>query len=170
MMNRAFAELSIDANYTAMSVRREDLERAFAELKEKRIAGLNVTMPFKTAITSLLDGLDDRSARVGAVNVVKKSDSEYLGFNTDVDGVIKPLRKAIPREKVDRAVLIGTGGAARAFLEGLHQFKCSQILLLVRSLNRGKAFLEEQKKKYPNMSIELHQIAEVGFSSSMTGA
>ncbi|MBI3116651.1 MAG: shikimate dehydrogenase, partial [Thaumarchaeota archaeon] len=58
MMNAAFSELSIDALYVAISLDDDALEDRFTELKGNRLKGLNVTIPFKSAIIPLLDGLD----------------------------------------------------------------------------------------------------------------
>jgi shikimate dehydrogenase len=89
---------------------------------EKSIVGLNVTIPYKTAILPFLDALDTDAAAIGAVNCIKISwkngeEHPYLtGYNTDVFGfeksVLNLLGGTVPEDL--NALILGTGGAAKA--------------------------------------------------------
>jgi shikimate dehydrogenase len=75
--------------------------------------GVNVTIPYKEAIIPFLDKLSIEAAEIGAVNTVEFKGDETIGHNTDVFGfsqLIKPFFK--PHH--ERAMIIGTGGAAKA--------------------------------------------------------
>src|SRR5512133_3835183 len=51
--------------------------------------GLNVTIPYKTAVIKYLDFIDEQARSVGAVNVLKlkriDGKIEVKGFNSDID-------------------------------------------------------------------------------------
>ncbi len=84
----------------------------------KNLKGFNVTIPYKELIIPYLDELDLVSSEVGAVNTVKvlrNNEGGVLlrGYNTDVYGfhqLIKPFFKS----RHERALILGTGGAAKA--------------------------------------------------------
>ncbi len=161
MMNAAFSELSIDAQYIAMSLDEGALEDRFTELKGGRLSGMNVTIPFKSAIIPLLDGLDALSARIGAVNTVKKEGKRFIGHNTDVEGIVRPLERFFEGE-IGAVVVIGSGGAARAFFEAMSRFRCKRVSILVRDKSRASRFASEMRSKFCGMEVELHSFSESG--------
>ncbi len=80
------------------------------------LRGLNVTIPYKEAVIPFLDRLDEEAAAVGAVNTIRIDASGLTGFNTDVYGFEQSLRAFLDDQQatVDRALILGTGGAAKA--------------------------------------------------------
>ncbi len=82
------------------------------------LQGLNVTIPYKQQVIPYLDSLDEGAAAVGAVNTIKLSGGRLRGYNTDVYGFERSLRRFLHeqdvREEPLKALLLGTGGAARA--------------------------------------------------------
>lgn len=160
-MNAAFAELSIDAQYVAMSLDEGVLEDRFTELKRGRLSGMNVTIPFKSSIIPHLDGLDALSARIGAVNTVKKEGKRFIGHNTDVEGIVRPLERFFDGE-IGTVVVIGSGGAARAFFEAMSRFRCKRVSILVRDKSRASRFASEMRSKFGGIEVELHSFSESG--------
>lgn len=75
------------------------------------LSGFNVTVPHKTGIIPLLDGLDEKAALFGSVNTVKTG-KRNIGFNTDCIGFLRALENAdIPL--CGKVLLCGNGGVAR---------------------------------------------------------
>jgi shikimate dehydrogenase len=149
MMNAAFEELKIDATYGAVSLTREEFGTRFPQLKEE-YGGMSVTIPYKSDVIPLVDGLDEVSSRIGAVNVIKRAGSKHLGFNTDAGGIVTPLRergKGSPRS----ALLVGAGGAARAFCEAMNEMRCGSITVVVRDPSRGQNFISEMGRVFPGV-------------------
>lgn len=149
MMNAAFRAEGMDAAYSSVSVSRQEFGRKFIELREKT-AGLNLTIPYKSEVIPMLDGLDEVSARIHAVNVVKRDGRRYLGCNTDVGGIVGPLRER-RRESVRSALLVGAGGAARAFCEAMNQVGCSTVTVASRDPSRAEAFVGEMSGIFPRI-------------------
>lgn len=92
----------------------KDLEAEIPVLKENPyLAGLNVTIPYKTDILSFLDESSAEVAEIGACNCIKIKDGKWKGYNTDIIGFEKsfiPHLKALHK----KALILGTGGASRA--------------------------------------------------------
>jgi shikimate dehydrogenase len=91
----------------------EDLIRS-----DQEICGLNVTIPYKSEIFKYLDSADDEAVAVGAVNVLKirHNDGKAVvkGFNTDTFGFREALVPHIDVPNIKNAVILGTGGSAKA--------------------------------------------------------
>jgi shikimate dehydrogenase len=153
MMEAAFHELGVDAVYQSSNVKASELDSTFAELKDSDLKGANVTIPHKMSIVRLLDSLDEVSSRIRAVNTIKEENGKYRGFNTDVDGIVGPLRsRGISR--VGRAVVLGTGGAARAFCQAMHILGCANLLVIYRSRERAAGFIAGIRDKFPDIMVE----------------
>lgn len=75
--------------------------------------GLNVTIPHKSAVISFLDEIDPDAATIGAVNTIAIRAGKTIGYNTDAEGFRKSIRPFL-EPKHDRALILGTGGAAQA--------------------------------------------------------
>jgi shikimate dehydrogenase len=116
---------------------------------------MNLTIPYKSDVLTLLDSLDEVSARISAVNVVKNSDGRYRGYNTDVQGITTPLREQAGASSVEHALLIGAGGAARAFCEAMSQMGCRKITVTTRDLKKGRDFVDEMTQIFPGIMFEV---------------
>ena len=111
MHNAAFIAIGLNAVYLAFETR--DLEGCIQGMKALGIKGMSVTIPYKSAIISLLDEVDGSAKRIGAVNTVVNHEGRLIGYNTDATGGLKALKEKFePRGK--SCLIIGAGGAARA--------------------------------------------------------
>lgn len=78
-----------------------------------RLDGYNVTLPYKEAILSCLDGCDTVASSIGAVNCVAREGYRWIGHNTDAPAFRQTLQPLLcPWHTA--ALVLGTGGAARA--------------------------------------------------------
>jgi shikimate dehydrogenase len=104
----------------------QDIQGIRALVRSNDVQGFSVTIPHKQAIIPYLDEVDTGAAKIGAVNAVKvireKGRLFLKGYNTDAPAFLDTLRDMeVPRDT--RALVLGTGGAARAVrhaLETLH--------------------------------------------------
>ena len=82
------------------------------------LEGLNVTIPYKSSVMTLLDEISDEARSIGAVNIIKIKDGKLIGHNSDVYGFEVSLRNFLPNPLPQgmKALVLGTGGAAKAVL------------------------------------------------------
>jgi len=98
--------------------------------------GINVTAPYKLDAFSKVDVLSGSALETGAVNLVVRSDKGFVGYNTDVDGVVESVKECgIP---VSEALVVGTGGAARAAVVAARRLGC-RVTVTGRSLEKAAA-------------------------------
>jgi 3-dehydroquinate dehydratase/shikimate dehydrogenase len=110
--NRAFQSRRLDAVYLPFLVHPAQLKDFFVIAEKLPIAGFSVTIPHKQKIIRYLDIVDPLARRIGAVNTVWRKAGKWRGCNTDVDGVLMPLKKRIHLSK-SSILIVGNGGAAR---------------------------------------------------------
>ncbi len=92
-------------------------QSAGCPIKEcSKLDGYNVTYPYKEEIMSYLDEVDSIAQKIGAVNVVKGK----KGYNTDWIGFTKAIKPYLKKED-KKALILGTGGAAKAVNYALHK-------------------------------------------------
>ncbi len=78
------------------------------------LKGLNVTIPYKEAIIPYLNSLSEKAGLIGAVNVIRITKKGKLkGYNSDWYGFKKSLQPLL-QEHHKKALILGTGGAAKA--------------------------------------------------------
>lgn len=114
--NTAFRELGLDLTYLALPVPRGAVAEVVGALGTVGCAGANVTVPHKLAAFEACDELTEAARTTGAVNTLWWVDGVLHGDNTDVSGFGRVLDEA---GGDGPAVVLGTGGAARAIAVAL---------------------------------------------------
>ena len=137
MHNAALAAMGEDYCYVPFPVRAERLAVAVAGLAAIGVRGFNVTIPHKQAILPLLSQVETRAAAVGAVNTVYAlPEGGWGGTNTDIDGFVQPL---LGLEKGIPVLILGSGGAARAAIQGCLELGLGPVRVAGRSLEKLQA-------------------------------
>ncbi len=134
MHNAAFAALKIDANYERFEIAPQRLVDFLAEVRERPIAGLSVSLPFKEVVMAFLDELSEEALAIGAVNTIVNDGGFLRGMNTDSEG----FRRSLEGRNFERAVVFGAGGAARAVIYGLKDLGVKEIVVQNRSLAKAQ--------------------------------
>ena len=116
--------------------------------------GINVTAPFKQDAFAAVDWLSEDARLCGAVNLVVRSRGILKGYNTDVDGVVGALSD-IPglTGNLPEALIVGTGGAARAAARGAQKLGCR-----VTVTGRNTAALAELAERFHCDTVLLDDI------------
>lgn len=89
--------------------------------RESELVGLNVTIPYKEQVIPFLDTLDPKAAAIGAVNTIAFQEGKLKGYNTDVIGFGNSLDEFLQAHggPSSRALILGTGGAAKGIAQAL---------------------------------------------------
>ncbi len=128
--NWAFSVLQHAGIFNAWPIEATQLQSFISAMRTLRICGCCVTIPYKESIIEFLDQISPRAKSIGAVNTLYWQGDMLCGENTDVDGFKLPLLK---RAKPKMALVLGTGGAARAVLMGLKELGVAEIYVSGRS-------------------------------------
>ena len=119
--NNKFNSEGIDAQYLNFEIPNINEFRNIINTNTN-LRGLNVTIPYKEQVIPYLDDIDITASEIGAVNVVKfiRNGNNLIlkGFNSDVIGFCNSL-KPLLKPHHTHALVLGTGGAAKAITHGL---------------------------------------------------
>ena len=137
-----FKRENLDFSYTNFDI--DSLEKLQSIISNKSLIGFNVTIPYKEEIIHHLDSINDEAKTIGAVNtVVINSSGKLIGFNTDYWGFTESLRPHL-KTNHKKALILGTGGAAKAIAYVLKQF--------------GISFKYVSRKESDNMLINYNEL------------
>lgn len=107
------SENLIDHKYDLFNIR-EAAEMPTLFEHDEYLEGLNVTIPHKETVLPFLSDLDESAQRVGAVNVIKKTLTGLVGYNSDYYGFRNSLLPWLQGKRIENALILGTGGASKA--------------------------------------------------------
>jgi len=142
-------ENNIDAIYDKKRLDENELKNIISEIKEEKINGINVTVPFKKAVIPFLDELSPEAKDTQSVNTIYLQNGITIGHNTDIAGfelAIKYAKYDISNKKI---FILGAGGVAPSIIYSLKKMKASKITLS----NRTKEKAENIKKLFEDLEI-----------------
>jgi shikimate dehydrogenase len=145
----------INAIYEKQKLNDDELKQLIAQLKKRKIDGVNVTVPYKKTIIPLLDELSVEAEDTQSVNTLYLKNNKVVGHNTDIIGFKTSIEK-FDYDVFNKEVLIlGAGGVVPSIIFALNKMKVSKIKIS----NRTKQKAENLKKHFKN--IELIKWGEV---------
>ena len=146
---------AIDAIYEKQKLNEDELEQLILQVKEKKINGINVTVPFKKAIIPFLDELSIEAESTQSVNTIYLKDDKVVGHNTDIIGFETSIEKSKFNVFNKEVLILGAGGVVPSIIFALNKMKVSKIKIS----NRTKEKAENLKERFKN--IELIEWGEV---------
>ncbi len=133
MHGAAFRALGLPHTYDKIETSAEELEGRVDALRTGALAGLNVTVPHKTRVLALVDAIDPSAGATGAANtLVRSADGAVRAFNTDAPALrdeLALLAQDAGRFRGRSALVLGTGGAARAAIFALGQLGVARVVV-----------------------------------------
>lgn len=156
MQNDTFVAIGMDAVFVPFRVQPDHLVQAVNGLRALNIQGVNVTIPHKEAVCSLLDEVDDAAQLIGAVNTIVNRQGRLIGYNTDGIGLIRSLQVDLNFNfsPLTRVVVLGAGGAARAAIVALAQQHVQHICIVNRTVERAQELVERYDSVFPDTTFD----------------
>jgi shikimate dehydrogenase len=160
--NSAFKACALPYVYAPLPLSPAHLKQGVAALRTLGASGFNVTLPHKEAVVPLIQSASPLVRTLGAANTVLRRPRGWHGENTDVHGFSVPLWKHRRRLSAAPAVVIGSGGAARAVVYALiRHFRVATVLVLVRNQRRAELFLRWADSLAPTVPVSPAEIRRV---------
>ena len=139
----------INAIYEKQKLNENELEQIISRVKDKKINGVNVTVPFKKKIIPYLDELSFEAQSTQSVNTIYLKDNKVIGHNTDIFGFETSIKKSDYNLNNKEVLILGAGGVVSSIIFALIKMKVSKIKIC----NRTKEKAENLKKFYKNLEI-----------------
>jgi shikimate dehydrogenase len=139
----------IDAAYEKKFLNNNEIEGLIFNIREERIHGINVTVPFKKKVIPFLDELSEEANISKSVNTIYKKENKIIGDNTDIEGFKLSLEKTEQEIKNKKALILGAGGVVPSIIIALKKMQIEKIYLS----NRTELKTMELKKDFPEIKI-----------------
>ena len=157
VLRAGLADVGSRLQIEPMERRGHQLADALREVRAgDEFAGAIVAAPHREKAPPLSDALSDDARVSGAVNVLLRADGRLRGHNTDADGVRAGLASILPRVKGKwprNAMVLGSGGGARAVLAVLIGSGFQHVAVLNRHLHRAEALVAHFSRTARHMEL-----------------
>ena len=149
--HRLFAlQTGQDIQYELLQVAPENLESAIKQFARAGGLGLNITLPHKRTVASLVHRMSERAGIAGAVNTLVFRDNEVFGDNTDGIGIMRDLTVNLGLKLEDANILIlGAGGATQGIMSPLLDAKPKSVIIANRTIGKAQALADHFSRQGP---------------------
>ena len=136
--NYWFKANKIDAIYEKKKIEEKNLQTIISKIKEKKINGINVTVPFKKSVIRYLDKLSQEAEQTQSVNTIILSNNNLVGHNTDIAGFAKAIKSLNLDIKGKKILILGAGGVVPSIIFALSKMNVSKIIVSNRTKKKQR--------------------------------
>jgi shikimate dehydrogenase len=140
---------NISASYEKKLLKKDEIQKLILDIREEKIHGINVTIPFKKIVIPFLDDLSDEAKKSQSVNTIYKIKDKIIGDNTDIEGFKIGLETTKQIIKNKKALILGAGGVVPSIIIALKKLEVEKIFLS----NRTESKVQELKTFFPEIEI-----------------
>ena len=140
---------NINAIYEKLKLNENEIESLILEVKEKKLNGINVTVPFKKAVIPYLDRLSLEAENTQSVNTIYLDDDKLVGHNTDISGFELGIKNSKIELTGKKILILGAGGVVPSIIFALNKMKVSEIIISNRTKDRAVSL----KNSFKNIKI-----------------
>ena len=147
--NNWLKENNINAKYEKTKLDIDEIESLINNIKQKKIAGCNVTVPFKKTVIPYLDKLSLEAEQTQSVNTITLDGNNVVGHNTDIFGFTKAIESLDFSIKNKNILILGAGGVVPSIIFALRKMNVSEIIIS----NRTKEKADDLKVLFKNLKV-----------------
>ena len=147
--NYWFEKNNINANYSKRKIIKSEIQKVITEIRDNKLDGINVTVPFKNEVIPFLDILSEESKITQSVNTIYIHNKKLVGHNTDIKGFELSLNETKFNLQNKKVFILGAGGVVPSMIYALEKLGVSKIIVS----NRTKQKAENLKKYFSNITV-----------------
>ena len=140
---------NLDAYYDRKKLEVNQIEKFILDCKSNKVAGINVTVPFKKTVIPYLDKLSFEAEKTQSLNTIILKDGYLTGYNTDIIGFQTAIEKLNFNIKKKKIFILGAGGVVPSLIFALEKMNVLEIKLTNRTIERAKNL----KTQFNNLEI-----------------
>tara|TARA_B100000161_G_scaffold254205_1_gene215337 strand:- start:351 stop:1145 length:795 start_codon:yes stop_codon:yes gene_type:complete len=149
LQNYWLKQNNIKAVYDKIKLEEKEIEGIIQDIKKQKIAGCNVTVPFKKKVIPFLDKLSIQAEQTQSVNTIIFENGNLIGYNTDTFGFDKAIKSLNFNMKGKKVLILGAGGVVPSIVFALKKMGVSEISIS----NRTKQKAENLKILFKELNI-----------------
>ena len=147
--NSWLKEKNIDASYDKAKLNTGEIESLIDSIRKQKIAGCNITVPFKKTVIPYLDRLSLEAEKTQSVNTITFDGNNLVGHNTDIVGFRKAIEILNFNMRDKNILILGAGGVVPSIIFALKKMNVSEI----KVSNRTKQKAEDLKILFKNLKV-----------------
>ena len=140
---------NLNAIYDKEKLNEHGLENLISKIKEKKINGVNVTVPFKKKIIPFIDKLSLQAKNTQSVNTIYLENNKVIGHNTDIKGFELAIEETKFKVTNKKVLILGAGGVVPSIVFSLNKLGTSKIMIS----NRTKDKADKLKDLFNDLTI-----------------
>jgi len=133
---------NLDAAYDKKQLNESDIKGIIDEVKNGKVDGINVTVPFKKSVIPFLGKLTPLANETHSVNIIYKENENgvdvVVGDNTDVGGFMQSLEYINYKVKNKKVFILGAGGVVPSILKALEKLEAAKVYISNRTKEKAK--------------------------------
>ena len=139
---------SLNASYNKLEVDETEIKGLMQQVRDGKIQGLNITIPYKKIMKDFVDELEESALRSDAINTVYMVKDKIIGANTDGIGFISSLKNDLSFNinSNTNVMCIGAGGAAYGIVSSLIDLSPNTISIINRTKASGIKLIKHFQK------------------------
>ena len=147
--NHWLKQNNINASYDKIKLEEDEIKEIIQDIKKQKIAGCNITVPFKKKVIPFLDSLSPEAEKTQSVNTIVFENGSLVGHNTDIAGFAKAIENLQFNIKGKKVFILGAGGVVPSIIFTLNKMGVSEITISNRTRQKAENF----KKEFENLNI-----------------
>ncbi len=147
--NHWLKKKKINAIYDKKKISEKDINSIISDIKNEKISGINVTVPFKKKVIPFMDKLSPEANESQSVNTIYFQDGNLIGHNTDISGFELGIKYSKYNVKNKTVFILGAGGVVPSIILALKKMGAAKIILS----NRTKSKAEDLKNNFNELKI-----------------
>ena len=149
LQNYWLKQNNIDAVYDKIKLEEKEIKGIVQDIRKQKIAGCNITVPFKKKVIPFLDSLSTEAEKTQSVNTITFEKGNLIGHNTDIFGFDKAIRSLNFNMKGKKILILGAGGVVPSIVFAIKEMGASEITIS----NRTKQKAENLKILFKNLNV-----------------
>ena len=140
---------NLDSIYGKLEINENELSDLCNNLKQGKLDGINITVPFKRAIIPHIDVLTGHALRTNSINTISIDNGNLIGHNTDIDGFELSIKKLNYDVSNKTIIILGAGGVVPSIIYALKRMNAGKIIIS----NRTKEKAEGLKILFKDLTV-----------------
>ena len=139
-----------DYVYEIKEIEPENVEEFIAK---REFNAINVTIPYKEKVMPMLDYIDEKAKKIGAVNTVVNRGGKLYGYNTDYDGMTALVKRIGAEIDGKKVLIVGTGGTSKTAKAVTCDLGAKEIIFVSNVEAKSAISYEELYKNHTDVDV-----------------
>ena len=156
LCNRMYERMGVDWYRFPVEIEREGVGPVLQAFRYMNVGCIGVTKPYKVDVIPFLDGMDELTSKIGAVNTIRVENGKFIGKNVDGPAFLNSLREDAGSDAPGTTFFcFGAGGAGKAICCTLAYHGAKKIYITDKFDKFAKALTDEINTEFSPVAVQI---------------